>query len=200
MTKFELKQIIKGLIMESINESKSKNFVSSKKTKKLKEQDEMQPVDPQASAEPDAGELEGPESQDLDADPIMAQIDSIIGSLNSLKSKLSGETEEAGEEEVSDVKESDMKRSPRRSNSDDIDQNDDVDDDDDLGSAKRLGYVDDDEEEGEGSDDEEEGEGSEVDGRKNPMPKTTPSGHDVSRGISTGSGKPFPYYHKKSNL
>ena len=194
MTKFELKQIIKGLIMESINESKSKNFVSSKKTKKLKEQDEMQPVDPQASAEPDAGELEGPESQDLDADPIMAQIDSIIGSLNSLKSKLSGETEEAGEEEVSDVKESDMKRSPRRSNSDDIDQNDDVDDDDDLGSAKRLGYVDDDEE------DDEEGEGSEVDGRKNPMPKTTPSGHDVSRGISTGSGKPFPYYHKKSNL
>ena len=192
MTKFELKQIIKGLIVESINESKSKNFVSSKKTKKLKEQDEMQPVDPQASAEPDAGEVEGPvEPQDLDADPIMAQIDSIIGSLNSLKSKLSGETEEAGEEEVSDVKESDMKRSPRRSNSDDIDQNDDVDDDDDLGSAKRLGYVD---------DDEEEGEGSEVDGRKNPMPKTTPSGHDVSRGISTGSGKPFPYYHKKSNL
>ena len=190
MTKFELKQIIKGLIMESINESTSKNFVSSKKTKKLKEQDEMT-MDPQASAEPDAGELEGPESQDLDADPIMAQIDSIIGSLNSLKSKLSGETEEAGEEEVSDVKESDMKRSPRRSNSDDIDQNDDVDDDDDLGSAKRLGYVD---------DDEEEGEGSEVDGRKNPMPKTTPSGHDVSRGISTGSGKPFPYYHKKSNL
>ena len=193
MTKFELKQIIKGLIMESINESKSKNFVSSKKTKKLKEQEEMT-MDPQASAEPDAGELEGPESQDLDADPIMAQIDSIIGSLNSLKSKLSGETEEAGEEEVSDVKESDMKRSPRRSNSDDIDQNDDVDDDDDLGSAKRLGYVDDDEE------DDEEGEGSEVDGRKNPMPKTTPSGHDVSRGISTGSGKPFPYYHKKSNL
>ena len=98
MTKFELKQIIKGLIVESINESKSKNFVSSKKTKKLKEQDEMQPVDPQASAEPDAGEMEGPESQDLDADPIMAQIDSIIGSLNSLKSKLSGETEEAGDE------------------------------------------------------------------------------------------------------
>ena len=98
MTKFELKQIIKGLIVESINESKSKNFVSSKKTKKLKEQDEMTSVVPQASAEPDAGEVEGPESQDLDADPIMAQIDSIIGSLNSLKSKLSGETEEAGDE------------------------------------------------------------------------------------------------------
>ena len=102
MTKFELKQIIKGLIVESINESKSKNFVSSKKTKKLKEQDEMSSVVPQASAEPDAGQMEAPESQDLDADPIMAQIDSIIGSLNSLKSKLSGETEEAGEEEVSD--------------------------------------------------------------------------------------------------
>ena len=99
----QLKQIIKGLIVESINESKSKNFVSSKKTKKLKEQGEMTPVVPQASAEPDAGEVEGPvEPQDLDADPIMAQIDSIIGSLNSLKSKLSGETEEAGEEEVSD--------------------------------------------------------------------------------------------------
>jgi hypothetical protein len=98
MTKNDLKNIIKGLIIESINESKSKNFVSPKKTKKLKEQDEMQPVDPQASAEPDAGEVEGPESQDLDADPIMAQIDSIIGSLNSLKSKLSGETEEAGDE------------------------------------------------------------------------------------------------------
>lgn len=98
MTKFELKQIIKGLIVESINESKSKNFVSSKKTKKLKEQDEMQPVDPQASAEPDAGEMEGPvEPQDPNAE-IMAQIDSIIGSLNSLKSKLSGETEEAGDE------------------------------------------------------------------------------------------------------
>jgi len=109
MTKFELKQIIKGLIMESINESKSKNFVSSKKTKKLKEQNETEPFDPQASAEPDAGEMEGPESQDLDADPIMAQIDSIIGSLNSLKSKLSGETEEPGEEpegeEVSDENE-----------------------------------------------------------------------------------------------
>ena len=97
MTKNDLKNIIKGLIIESINESKSKNFVSPKKTKKLKEQEEM-PMDPQASAEPDAGELEGPESQDLDADPIMAQIDSIIGSLNSLKSKLSGETEEAGDE------------------------------------------------------------------------------------------------------
>ena len=32
----------------------------------------------------------------------MAQIDSIIGSLNSLKSKLSGETEEPEGEEVSD--------------------------------------------------------------------------------------------------
>ena len=108
MTKFELKQIIKGLIIESINESKSKNFVSSKKTKKLKEQDEMQPVDPQASAEPDAGEMEGPESQDLDADPMLAQIDTIVGILYSLRAKLSGDPEPGEEpegEEVSDENE-----------------------------------------------------------------------------------------------
>jgi hypothetical protein len=98
MTKNDLKNIIKGLIIESINESKSKNFVSPKKTKKLKEQDEMQPVDPQASAEPDAGEVEGPESQDLDADPMLDQIDTIVGILYSIRAKLSGETEEAGDE------------------------------------------------------------------------------------------------------
>lgn len=106
MTKFELKQIIKGLIVESINESKSKNLVYSKKTKKLKEQDEMEPMEP---AEPDAGALAGPpEPQDENAE-IMAQIDSIIGSLNSLKSKLSGETgdetEMTGEEEMGDEEE-----------------------------------------------------------------------------------------------
>lgn len=102
MTKFELKQIIKGLIIESINESTSKNFVSSKKTKKLKEQDEMQPVDPQASAEPDAGEMEGPE----DVGPtghaeLLARIDSIINSLNDLKAGIQGDAEggeEAGDE------------------------------------------------------------------------------------------------------
>ena len=101
MTKFELKQIIKGLIMESINESKSKNFVSSKKTKKLKEQDEMQPVDPQASAEPDAGELEGPEDVGPTGDAeLLARIDSIIHALNDLKAGIQGDAE--GEEEVSD--------------------------------------------------------------------------------------------------
>ncbi len=108
MTKFELKQIIKGLIMESINESKSKNFVSSKKTKKLKEQNETEPFDPQASAEPDAGEMEGPESQDLDADPMLAQIDTIVGILYSLRAKLSGDPEPGEEpegEEVSDENE-----------------------------------------------------------------------------------------------
>jgi len=108
MTKFELKQIIKGLIMESINESKSKNFVSSKKTKKLKEQNETEPFDPQASAEPDAGEMEGPESQDLDADPMLAQIDTIVGILYSLRAKLSGDPESGEEpegEEVSDENE-----------------------------------------------------------------------------------------------
>ena len=108
MTKFELKQIIKGLIMESINESKSKNFVSSKKTKKLKEQNETEPFDPQASAEPDAGEMEGPESQDLDADPMLAQIDTIVSMLYSLRAKLSGDPEPDEEpegEEVSDENE-----------------------------------------------------------------------------------------------
>jgi hypothetical protein len=108
MTKFELKQIIKGLIIESINESKSKNFVSSKKTKKLKEQNETEPFDPQASAEPDAGEMEGPESQDLDADPMLAQIDTIVGILYSLRAKLSGDPEPGEEpegEEVSDENE-----------------------------------------------------------------------------------------------
>ena len=107
MTKFELKQIIKGLIMESINESTSKNFVSPKKTKKLKEQDEMQPVDPQASAEPDAGAVEGPEVPETEEQhehaELLQQIDSIIGSLNSLKTKLIGHAE--GGEEVSDENE-----------------------------------------------------------------------------------------------
>ena len=106
MTKFELKQIIKGLIVESINESKSKNFVSSKKTKKLKEQEEM-PMDPQASAEPDAGAVEGPEVPETEEQhehaELLQQIDSIIGSLNSLKTKLVGHAE--GGEEVSDENE-----------------------------------------------------------------------------------------------
>lgn len=100
MTKFELKQIIKGLIVESINESKSKNFVSSKKTKKLKEQDEMQPVDPQASAEPDAGEMEGP-VEPTGNELLLAKIDNIIQSLNDLKAGLQGDVEggeEAGDE------------------------------------------------------------------------------------------------------
>jgi hypothetical protein len=106
MTKNDLKNIIKGLIIESINESKSKNFVSPKKTKKLKEQDEMQPVDPQASAEPDAGAVEGPEvpetAEEHEHAELLAQIESIIGSLNSLKTKLIGHAEEG---EVSDENE-----------------------------------------------------------------------------------------------
>lgn len=100
MTKSELKQIIKGLIVESINESKSKNFVSSKKKNKLKEQDEMQPVDSQSSAEPNAGEMQGPptaEETDYNADELLSQIDTIIGSLNSLKSSLQGHD---GDEEL----------------------------------------------------------------------------------------------------
>lgn len=105
MTKFELKQIIKGLIIESINESTSKNFVSSKKTKKLKEQDEMTPVVPQASAEPDAGQMEAPPTaEETEHAELLAQIESIIGSLNSLKTKLIGHSEE-GEEEAGDENE-----------------------------------------------------------------------------------------------
>ena len=99
MTKFELKQIIKGLIVESINESKSKNFVSPKKTKKLKEQEEM-PMDPQASAEPDAGEVEGP-VEPTGNELLLAKIDNIIQSLNDLKAGLQGDVEggeEAGDE------------------------------------------------------------------------------------------------------
>jgi hypothetical protein len=109
MTKNDLKNIIKGLIIESINESKSKNFVSPKKTKKLKEQDEMQPVDPQASAEPDAGEMEGPDSE-VSTAPMSAldEIDTIVSMLYSLRAKLSGDPEPGEEpegEEVSDENE-----------------------------------------------------------------------------------------------
>jgi hypothetical protein len=108
MTKNDLKNIIKGLIIESINESKSKNFVSPKKTKKLKEQDEMQPVDPQTSAEPDAGEVEGPEPTGHEL--LLAKIDNIIQSLNDFKSDLSAHAgvpseEPEGEEEMSDEEE-----------------------------------------------------------------------------------------------
>jgi len=108
MTKNDLKNIIKGLIIESINESKSKNFVSPKKTKKLKEQDEMQPVDPQASAEPDAGQMETPEPTGHEL--LLAKIDNIIQSLNDFKSDLSAHAgvpseEPEGEEEMSDEEE-----------------------------------------------------------------------------------------------
>jgi len=48
--------------------------------------------------------MEGPESQDLDADPMLAQIDTIVGILYSLRAKLSGDPE-PGEEEVSDENE-----------------------------------------------------------------------------------------------
>lgn len=110
MTKFELKQIIKELIVESINESKSKNFVSSKKTKKLKEQDEMQPVDPQASAEPDAGEMEGPQTaEEGEHADLLSQIDNIQQTLADLRASIqrhaqggeeTGEENEMGEEEL----------------------------------------------------------------------------------------------------
>lgn len=129
MTKNDLKNIIKGLIIESINESTPKGFPQSIKKKVLKqypgkagkakayatmnkiaknldEQDEMQPVDPQASAEPNAGDVEGPEvpetAEEHEHAELLQQIDSIIGSLNSLKTKLVGHAEG---EEVSDENE-----------------------------------------------------------------------------------------------
>lgn len=109
MTKSELKQIIKSLIVESINETKSKNFVSAKKTKKLKEQEETDelPMDPQASAEPDAGELEGPEVPETEEEgehaDLLAQIDNIQQTLADLRASIERHAqggEEGNEEEV----------------------------------------------------------------------------------------------------
>ena len=137
MTKSDLKNIIKGLIIESLNESTPKGFPQSIKKKVLKqypgkagkakayatmnkiaknldEQDEMQPVEPQASTEPDAGAVEGPEvpetAEEHEHAELLAQIDGIISSLNSLKANLLGhaegeehiESDEMGEEEIGD--------------------------------------------------------------------------------------------------
>lgn len=107
MTKSELKQIIKSLIVESINESK--NSVSIKKTNKLKEQEETDelPMDPQASAEPDAGEVEGPEvpetAEEGEHADLLAQIDNIQQTLADLRASIQRHSigkEETGEEEV----------------------------------------------------------------------------------------------------
>ena len=125
MTKNDLKNIIKGLIIESINESTPKGFPQSIKKKVLKqypgkagkakayatmnkiaknldEQDEI-PMDAQSSAEPDAGQIETPPTaEETEHAELLAQIESIIGSLNSLKTKLVGHAEG---EEVSDENE-----------------------------------------------------------------------------------------------
>lgn len=135
MTKSDLKNIIKGLIIESINESTPKGFpqkikkkvmkqypgkagkakayaTMNKIAKNLNEEDEMQPVDPQASAQPDAGEVEGPEvpetAEEHEHADLLAQIDNIIQTLNDLRSSIQGhakggeevETDEMGEEEL----------------------------------------------------------------------------------------------------
>ena len=133
MTKSELKQIIKSLIVESINESTPKGFPQKIKKKVLKqygkskegkakayatmqkiaknldEQEEMDelPIDPQASAEPDAGAVEGPEvpetAEEGEHADLLAQIDNIQQALDSLKASLQGHAqgeEETGEEEV----------------------------------------------------------------------------------------------------
>ena len=116
MTKSELKQIIKSLIVESINESK--NSVSIKKTNKLKEQEETDelPMDPQASAEPDAGEVEGPKTTEVpeteeesEHADLLAQIDNIQQTIADLRASIQrhaqgGEKPESeqGEEEQGD--------------------------------------------------------------------------------------------------
>ena len=58
------------------------------------------PMDPQASAEPDAGEVEGP-VEPTGNELLLAKIDNIIQSLNDLKAGLQGDVEggeEAGDE------------------------------------------------------------------------------------------------------
>ena len=104
MTKSELKQIIKSLIVESINESK--NSVSIKKTNKLKEQEETDelPMDPQASAEPDAGEVEGPEvpetAEEGEHADLLAQIDNIQQTLADLRASVQRHAQGGDEQPV----------------------------------------------------------------------------------------------------
>lgn len=114
MTKSELKQIIKSLIVESINESTPKGFPTKLKKKILKqypgekgkakayatmqkvaknldEQEEMDelPLDPQASAQPDAGEVEGPETEEQgEHADLLAQIDNIQQTLADLRASI----------------------------------------------------------------------------------------------------------------
>ena len=136
MTKSELKQIIKSLIQESINESTPKGFpqkikkkvlkqygkskegkakayaTMQKIAKKLDEQEETDelPMDPQASAEPDAGEVEGPETTEVpetaeegEHADLLAQIDNIQQTLADLRASIQRHSigkPETGEEEV----------------------------------------------------------------------------------------------------
>ena len=86
-------------------EGKAKAYATMQKiAKNLDEQEETDelPIDPQTSAEPDAGAVEGPEvpetAEESEHAELLSQIDSIIGSLNSLKSKLTSHAE--GGEEV----------------------------------------------------------------------------------------------------
>ena len=109
MNREQLKTLINEAIKEVLSEKTPKGFnpklkkqITAKKTKKLKEQDEMQPVDPQASAEPDAGEVEGPEDVGPTGNELLlAKIDNIIEALNDLKAGIQGDAEggeESGEE------------------------------------------------------------------------------------------------------
>jgi hypothetical protein len=112
MNREQLKTLINEAIKEVLNEKTPKGFnpklkkqITAKKTKKLKEQNETEPFDPQASAEPDAGEMEGPDSE-VSTAPMSAldEIDTIVSMLYSLRAKLSGDPEPdeepEGEEET----------------------------------------------------------------------------------------------------
>ena len=114
MNREQLKTLINEAIKEVLSEKTPKGFnpklkkqITAKK-KYIKEQEgdstdggEEMPMDPQSSAEPDAGELEGPEDVGPTGDAeLLARIDSIIHALNDLQNFIQGDAE--GEEEVSD--------------------------------------------------------------------------------------------------
>ena len=96
MNREQLKTLINEAIKEVLNEKTPKGF-----NPKLKKQitAKKKSIKEQEGDSTDAGEMEGPESQDLDADPMLAQIDTIVGILYSLRAKLSGDPEPGEEPE-----------------------------------------------------------------------------------------------------
>jgi hypothetical protein len=134
MTKSDLKQIIKSIIVECINESKLQEKTPEGFPKKLKKkilkqypgkagkakayatmQKVSKSLDEQETPAPEMSDIEAepeipstPEtpvsSEDQEHTDLLGQLDSIIGSLNSLREKLSGHAGETQETEpVSEV-------------------------------------------------------------------------------------------------